>query len=73
VQRITLRSYVIMGILIVIALVIVTLRGLVDPAIYAPFIQSDAMQAGLPVQDAAFLLVAGLAGLLLYLRHVRAA
>lgn len=65
--RITLRPYVIMGILIVSALVIVTIGGLVDPSIYAPFIQSDTMRAGLPVQDAAFLLVAPLLGIVMFL------
>lgn len=65
--RIPLRPYVFMGTLIAIALMITTIGGLIDPGIYAPFIQNDAMRAGLPVQDFVFLLLVPVLGAVMVL------
>jgi hypothetical protein len=56
----SLRPYYLMGILIAIFLIITAVGGLVNPDIYKPFIKSDTLRTGLPVQDFVSLLMAPL-------------
>lgn len=56
--RLSLRPYYWTGVLTALCLAIVATAGLLQPGMYVPFIHSEALRVGLPVQDAVSLLAA---------------
>lgn len=67
--RNSLRPYLVMSSLIALALAITSVLGLLNPAIYRPFM-GEALWVGMPVQDTVSLLVAcGLVAALVYARR----